>query len=62
MAFTRRETLLPAGTQKTAAREEGCGRSHRQDDLRHRFGYRMAEIVPLHRLAQLWAMTHLTQP
>jgi integrase/recombinase XerC len=22
-------------------------------DLRHRFGYRMAETVPLHRLAQL---------
>ena len=22
-------------------------------DLRHRFGYRMAEMVPLHRLAQI---------
>ncbi len=22
-------------------------------DLRHRFGYRMAEVVPLHRLAQI---------
>jgi integrase/recombinase XerC len=22
-------------------------------DLRHRFGYRMAELVPLHRLAQI---------
>ena len=25
-------------------------------DLRHRFGYRMAETVPLHRLAQIMGM------
>ena len=25
----------------------------RPHDLRHRFGYRMAQVIPLHRLAQL---------
>jgi integrase/recombinase XerC len=25
----------------------------RPHDLRHRFGYRMAQVVPLHRLAQI---------
>lgn len=28
-------------------------KSVRAHDLRHRFGYRMAECVPLHRLAQI---------
>jgi len=31
-------------------------------DLRHRFGYRMAGTVPLHRLANSWVMTQLIQP
>jgi len=31
-------------------------------DLRHRFGYRMARTVPLHRLAQLMSMTPLIRP
>jgi hypothetical protein len=33
----------------------------RPHDLRHRFGYRMAEPVPLHRLAKLWGTIHWTQ-
>ena len=31
-------------------------------DLRHRFGFRMAEQVPLHRLAQLWATIRWRRP
>jgi integrase/recombinase XerC len=37
--------------KKYAQRAKVCNVS--PHDLRHRFGYRMAESVPLHRLAQL---------
>ena len=57
--------LFPSGKTKTALSERALGyivkkyaaRASLADvsphDLRHRFGYRMAESVPLHRLAQI---------
>jgi integrase/recombinase XerD len=58
-------TLFPSGKTKEALSERALGyivkkyadRAKLVDvsphDLRHRFGYRMAESVPLHRLAQI---------
>jgi len=43
--------LFLTTTKKNAQRAKVCNVS--PHDLRHRFGYRMAESVPLHRLAQL---------
>lgn len=57
--------LFPSGKTQEALTERALGhlitkyarRAHLIDvsphDLRHRFGYRMAEVVPLHRLAQI---------
>lgn len=50
-----RAQLTPRGVGfliKKYARKAGLGEL-RPHDLRHRFGYRMAESVPLHRLAQI---------
>jgi integrase/recombinase XerD len=58
-------TLFPSGKTGQALSARALGHlikryAHRADladvsphDLRHRFGYRMAEVVPLHRLAQI---------
>jgi integrase/recombinase XerC len=58
-------SLFPSGKTKAALSERALGyiikkyaeRAKLVDvsphDLRHRFGYRMAETVPLHRLAQI---------
>ncbi len=58
-------SLFPSGKTKMALSERALGyivkkyavRASLADvsphDLRHRFGYRMAESVPLHRLAQI---------
>ncbi len=58
-------TLFPSGKTGRALSERALGHlikryallAHLADvsphDLRHRFGYRMAEVVPLHRLAQI---------
>ena len=58
-------SLFPSGKTKEALSERALGyivkkyadRAKLVDvsphDLRHRFGYRMAETVPLHRLAQI---------
>ena len=57
--------LFPSGKTNNALSERALGYSVkkyaseaslpdvRPHDLRHRFGYRMAESVPLHRLAQI---------
>jgi integrase/recombinase XerD len=57
--------LFPSGKTRGALTERALGHlivkytrlAHVVDvsphDLRHRFGYRMAEVVPLHRLAQI---------
>ena len=61
----RAVSLFPSGKTKDALSERALGyivkkyadRAKLTDvsphDLRHRFGYRMAESVPLHRLAQI---------
>lgn len=58
-------SLFPSGKTKAALSERALGYIVRKyaeraklvdvspHDLRHRFGYRMAEFVPLHRLAQI---------
>jgi integrase/recombinase XerC len=58
-------TLFPSGKTGQALSARALGHlikryaklAHLADvsphDLRHRFGYRMAEVVPLHRLAQI---------
>ena len=57
--------LFPSGKTKQALSERALGYVVKKyasvaklsdvspHDLRHRFGYRMAETVPLHRLAQI---------
>jgi len=59
------ELLFPSGKTKEALSERALGYIVKKyariarlpdvspHDLRHRFGYRMAESVPLHRLAQI---------